>query len=110
MSKLPELPYENGFYMAVIGDNDGFAEPVRIEDGHWYSTGCADPHSLNSIRVVQALDTKTATNAKIEADRKDEELRQRDYEKWAKAYRKKYGRAPGHRRWATASMKGGSDG
>ena len=95
----PKPPYENGFYMVVVGDDDGVAEPVRIEDGFWYSTGCADPHSLSSIRVVEKLDTATTSNAELAEQRANAEFRQRDYDGWAKAYKKKYGVSPSHRRW-----------
>jgi hypothetical protein len=91
-------PYQNGFYLAIIGDgNEG--EPIRIQDGYWYSIGCADPHSLDSILVWEELDTRVPNREQREAKAADERLRETNYRLWRERYYKRYGRYPGHRKW-----------
>jgi hypothetical protein len=88
---MDKTEISNGFYMAYVGANTK-SEPVRVQDGFWYSTGCADPHSLDSLTVVEQLqpdELDTRTDAQKEAD----------YERYRKNYIRWHGREPGHRRW-----------
>ena len=89
----------NGFYSAVVGDSTE-AEPIRVQDGKWYSIGCADPHDLSSVEI---LDTLYMPHVPTKSERNEAtrwaKLREENYREYARQYRKKWGRDPGHRRW-----------
>ena len=101
---------QNGFYIAVVGSSEE-AEPVRVQDGQWFSVGCNDPHSLDSIEIIKALDLSIPPRSQREEAKrrsderrawldKNAELRERNYDRYREAYRRKFGWYPGHRRWA----------
>lgn len=101
--------YENGFYLAVVGDDDT-AEPIRVQDGQWYSVGCADAHDLGSVEIIRELDLTIPTRAQREQrarqeadedawEERMEVIRQANYEVYRREFYRRHGRYPGHRRW-----------
>jgi hypothetical protein len=102
--------YENGFYLAVVGDGDE-GEPIRVQEGFWYSTGCADPHDMASVLIIRELDVSVPTKAQRDerAQKEAEEeawrasLRQVSYEEYRVLYYRRHGWYPGHRRWPAPS-------
>lgn len=90
---------ENGFYIAVVGDGDE-GEPIRVQDGKWYSVGCEDPHDLSSVLIIAPLKMPyVPTKAERKEEARMDALRESNYQEYKRQYRKKYGRDPGHRRW-----------
>jgi len=90
---------EDGFYIAVVGDGDE-GEPIRVQDGKWYSVGCADPHDLSSVLIVGPINLGFVPTREQRAEQERiSRLRETNYQQYRREYRKKYGRDPGHRRW-----------
>jgi hypothetical protein len=106
MSEMSEEEYENGFYLAVVGDGDE-GEPIRVQDGKWYSIGCADPHDMASVLIIEELDVTVPTKAeRDEQERKEAEeeawearARQISYDEYCILFYRRHGRYPGHRFW-----------
>ena len=101
---------ENGFYLALVGDGDD-AEPIRVQDGQWFSVGCADPHDMGSVLIVRAVSTIVPTReqlrkmARSEAEQEAWEasmkkLRETNYDAYRRKFYQRHGRYPGHRRFA----------
>jgi hypothetical protein len=109
---------EDGFYIAVVGDGDE-GEPIRVQDGKWYSIGCEDPHDLSSVLIIRDCDVSVPTKAeRDEQARRDADedvwearVRQESYDRYRELYYRRHGRYPGHRRWpARPALKDQSHG
>lgn len=98
--------FEDGFYVAVVGDGDE-GEPIRVQDGKWYSVGCADPHDLSSVFIIGPLKMGYVPDREARAEQaRWAKLREENYQEYRRQYRNKLGHDPGHRRWPSNNPKG----
>lgn len=47
------MPKKDGLWFASVGGNR--AEPVRIHNGQMYTIGCADPHGLEGVELLERI-------------------------------------------------------
>lgn len=96
---MTDAALRNGFYIVLVGSNTE-AEPVRIQDGKWYSCGCEDPHELSGVEILHVLEIAGEGARTRHYDPRTPEERERDYQKSRQEHEKRTGRKPGHRRWS----------
>lgn len=86
---MTEIP-KDGLWFASVGGNP--TEVIRISAGQMYSIGCADPHALNGVELIEMVDDMPVTAAGMAKKRRAWRARQ-------ERHFKKPGRYPSYRRF-----------